>query len=548
MQAGDRLGGFELLEELGRGGMGVVFKARDLSLNRVVALKVLLHGLSSEAEYIQRFKREAQIIATLRHPSIVGILSYGEAEGRYYFAMEYIAGSDLGRLLQERITLPIGEALAMTAQIASALEEANARGITHRDIKPSNILIDAAGDALITDFGIARLVESQEELTRTGMFFGTPEYASPELAKGTVLDVRSDIYSLGAVLYKSLSGETPVTGDSALAVMVKISTEGATPLAKLNPTLPAPLCSLVERMMAVDPESRPQTPRELLDAIGECERMLAGSTAAPLAKTIAVRPTPRGLLSSIRPWVQAGSALGALLAVLLLVWSVQGLIPEARQDDAPSPRTMASEAELSPISASIDLTPTSSIGGPKAEAGRELVSSAPPKTPPPLPRRPAVLVVVFGDEAMVPLVRAQVESQFLGSDLEVITVAEIPVLRRKLQLGPSRSWSWYDVREFVPAHQAQVVVLARIQKTGSTPLRFYGRIEEMTLASFSVQTIDMASGHSIHADSTGSIQFTALNMSQNLQSAIESVVDGLGARISEYWEQKRRASETSKHG
>jgi serine/threonine-protein kinase len=543
-QHGQRLDDFELLDELGRGGMGVVYRARDVSLDRIVALKVLLPGLSSEAEYVARFKREAKIVAALQHRHIVGILSYGETEGRYYFAMEYVAGRDLGEWIREEGKLSVPEALRITRDVASALDEANSQGITHRDIKPSNIMIDAEGRALLTDFGIARLLVSREELTRTGSFYGTPEYAAPELANGTGADVRSDIYSLGAVLYKCVAGAPPIAGETTLAILAKLSTEGATPLAQTDPTLPAPLCTLVDGMLATDPDARPQTPQELLAAIADCERILAGDE--PLGPTIAVSATPpvRRRLPVGAVWM--GSALGALLAVLLIVWSVEALMgvldPPVRLLSGPTP----------PVGA----------GGSNEHLGLAVVVEHPPvplldTTPPEpelptaptpsLPQRPAVLVWAVGDETLVPLVQSQVESSLLGVDVDVIPLAEIPIPRRRLQIGGLR-WTWTDVRRLVPSNRAQVVVLARIQKTGSTTLRYYGRVDQMTIASFSIQTFDTASGHSIHSDSAGSIQFTALNMSENLQSAIDPVIDGLGTKIANFWKQKLRASGGANRG
>jgi serine/threonine protein kinase len=543
-QYGQRIDDFELLDELGRGGMGVVYRARDVSLDRIVALKVLLPGLASEAEYVARFKREAKIVAALQHRHIVGILSYGETEGRYYFAMEYVAGRDLGEWIREEGKLSVPEALRITRDVASALDEANSQGITHRDIKPSNIMIDAEGRALLTDFGIARLLVSQEELTRTGSFYGTPEYAAPELANGIGADVRSDIYSLGAVLYKCVAGAPPVAGETTLAILAKLSTEGATPLAQMDPMLPAPLCALVDGMLATDPDARPQTPQELLAAIADCERNLSGDE--PLRPTIAVSATSpvRRRLPAGAVWM--GSALGALLAVFLIVWSVEALMgiidPPVRLLSGPTPPGSAhgSNEYLGPaVVIEHPPVPLLDITPPEPEM--------PTAPTPSLPQRPAVLVWAVGDETLVPLVQSQVESSLLGFDVDVIPLAEIPIPRRRMQIGGLR-WTWTDVRQIVPSNRAQVVVLARIQKTGSTTLRYYGRADQMTIASFSIQTFDTASGHSIHSDSAGSIQFTALNMSENLQNAIDPVIDGLGTKIADFWKRKLRASGGAKRG
>jgi eukaryotic-like serine/threonine-protein kinase len=167
---------------------------------------------------------EAQVIASLKHPNIVNNLSYGQEKGLHFFAMEYVQGRDLREILKESPLMPFEEALNIIRQVADGLSEAGAKGVVHRDIKPSNIMIDSMGRAYLTDFGVACFEEATEKLTQTGLFLGTPEYSSPEQAKGLTLDVRSDIYSLGAVLYRMLSGRPPVSGQSPLAVVVKIST------------------------------------------------------------------------------------------------------------------------------------------------------------------------------------------------------------------------------------------------------------------------------------------------------------------------------------
>jgi eukaryotic-like serine/threonine-protein kinase len=346
LQAGDILGGFKIEKILGRGGMGVVFKAHELTLNRKIALKVLASRLSASAEFLQRFKREAQVIASLKHANIVDILSYGEEQGLHFFAMEYIKGKDLREILKENPLMPYEEALNIVRQVADALSEAGSKGVVHRDIKPSNIMIDSMGRAYVTDFGVACFEESSEKLTQTGLFLGTPEYASPEQAKGLALDVRSDIYSLGAVLYRMLSGRPPVSGDSPLAVMVKISTEAVTPIAQINPSVPKPICALIEKMMAKEVKERYPSPKALLEDIDRCLDQLrnAGATS-PLVENPfedapekgAVSAKPRRNLVGI-----AGAVLGIAMAVFLIVWLVEGgsLL---RTDPAPVQKTVPQE-------------------------------------------------------------------------------------------------------------------------------------------------------------------------------------------------------------
>ena len=317
---GDILGGFKIEKELGRGGMGVVFKAHELSLNRKVALKVLGQKLTSDEEFITRFKREAQIVAAMNHPNIVNILSFGEDQRLYYFAMEYIKGKDLGQILQEKKVIPMEEALTIIAQVASALDEASRRGVVHRDLKPSNIMLDQMGRVKVTDFGVAFSEESTIKLTKTGLFLGTPEYASPEQALGLTLDVRSDIYALGAVLYRMLSGKPPVTGDSPLAVVAKIHSEPVTPIEKVNPDVPKPVRTLIEKMMAKEINQRFQTPEDLIVAIDHCRNMLKKDALFSRPQLQNMKPLhPASQKSWSRPKLIGGIA-GCALALILMLW------------------------------------------------------------------------------------------------------------------------------------------------------------------------------------------------------------------------------------
>ncbi len=349
LPVGSVLGGFKIERELGRGGMGVVYKAHELSLNRKVALKVLAPRLSSDEEFIKRFKREAMVVAALDHPNIVKILSYGQADGVHYFAMEYVKAQDLGQILKEKGAIPLEEALSITAQVASALEEASLRGVVHRDIKPPNIMVDELGRVRVTDFGIAFQRDSETKLTRVGTFLGTPEYASPEQVSGQVLDVRSDIYALGAVLYRMVSGQCAVTGDSPLAMVAKILTEPVKPIQEVNPSLPRPVCQLVDKMMAKDPAKRFQSPPELLSALNSCLDQL--KIVAPLARTrivdlktapsTSVRQPARGRL-----W---GAVVGVALAVLLTVWLVDAVILKKREPTTTSQEQRPAVAKEEPI-------------------------------------------------------------------------------------------------------------------------------------------------------------------------------------------------------
>ena len=223
---------YELDSEIGRGGMGVVYRAKDRRLKRTVAIKVLPPELAFRSEIKTRFLREAETAAQLNHPNIVDIYAVDEAEGIVFFVMAYITGDNLAKRLHEHGTLSVDETRRMLRDVADALAYAHERGVIHRDIKPDNILIDAqSGRPMVTDFGIARAVsEGDSRLTATGIAIGTPTYMSPEQAAGErAIDGRSDLYSLGILGYQMLTGEPPFIANSTPAILVKHISERPTP-------------------------------------------------------------------------------------------------------------------------------------------------------------------------------------------------------------------------------------------------------------------------------------------------------------------------------
>ncbi len=555
---GSELGGYKIEEVLGKGGMGTVYKAHELSLNRKVALKVLAQRLSSDHEFIQRFKREAQIIASLDHPNIVRILAYGEEKGLYYFAMEYIKGKDLGQLMKERPAIPLEETLHIIEQIANALTEAEARGVVHRDLKPTNILIDEKGRVKVTDFGVAHLQETDIKLTRTGWFLGTPEFASPEQARGDPLDIRSDIYSLGVVLYWMLTGKPPISGDSPQAVLIRIATESLPPIQKFYPSLPEPICKLIEKMTAKDPNQRFQNPKELTSAIRDCIHKMKKE---PVRETelFLERSKPRRL--SPRLW---GAILGIALAVFLIVWLGEAILikkkPSVEKKEV-SEITKIEESQppsLEVKPASPEITPEMATQAPVEKPSLPSTSLERPKQtkipPPPdvekvaaIPKKqyfresPNVLIVASGGEGMVHLFRAHLESTMVKGGFKVMAVNEIPKLREKIQIG-EMPITYYTIREYIPRDQADILLLAQIQKVGSMTLQYYGRTQEMITASFTIQVVDAMNGVSVTSPVTGSVQFTSINMDENIKEAIASSTSGLDQGIKRYWETKRNAS------
>jgi eukaryotic-like serine/threonine-protein kinase len=269
-------GRYRILRRLGRGGMADVYLAEDEELGRRVAVKILNDRHAADEQFVERFRREATNAAGLSHPNIVSIYDRGEAEGTYYIAMEYLEGSTLKDIVGSRGPLPVGEAIGFTRDVLGALKVAHRKGIVHRDIKPHNVMCDADGRVKVTDFGIARAGASQ--MTEAGSIIGTAQYLSPEQARGGVIDARSDLYSVGVVLYELLTGTVPFNGDTTVEIAMKhLSTTPEPPSAR-RPELPQALDQIVLRALAKDPDERYQTAEEM-DA--ELARVAEGYPVSP---------------------------------------------------------------------------------------------------------------------------------------------------------------------------------------------------------------------------------------------------------------------------
>ena len=260
---------YEIQDEIGRGGMSVVYRARDIRLNRLVAVKVLPPEMAYDPAIRLRFTREAQTSAQLGHPHIVPIYDVGEREGIAYFVMALVTGGNLADLLAREPRLPVDDVRRFLCEIADGLAYAHTRGVIHRDIKPDNILLDRDnGRAMVTDFGIARAMEAGTRLTVTGNAVGTPTYMSPEQAMGErELDGRSDVYSLGVLAYQMLTGRVPFTAGNSMALLLKHVSESPRPIADLRPDAPRMLREAVERAMLKAPEDRWPTAAALRDAL-----------------------------------------------------------------------------------------------------------------------------------------------------------------------------------------------------------------------------------------------------------------------------------------
>jgi hypothetical protein len=273
---GRQLGKYQIQAEIGRGGMGIVYQAHDPLLDRKVAIKVLAPHLVWEAGFVERFLREARAAARLKHTGIVTVFDVGQEGSWYYIVMEYLEGRTLAQIIHQQGRLPSDETLSILHQLAEALNYAHQSKLIHRDIKPGNIVIDSVGLATLTDFGVARAAQ-ETKLTTTGALIGTPQYMSPEQARGEEVDHRTDIYALGVVAYEMLTGRAPFDATTPHAVLHQLIYEPTPSLQRWRPEIEAEVDRIVARAMAKEPASRYATAPGFVDAL---EKALMGQTPA----------------------------------------------------------------------------------------------------------------------------------------------------------------------------------------------------------------------------------------------------------------------------
>jgi len=260
-----RIPGYKLLKKLGRGSMGTVYKAKQLNLDRIVAIKILARFLAENQAFVRRFIKEARVIGKLNHPNIVQGFDAGEINGTYYFAMEYCHGVTVLELLTRGGALDLDRSIQIVTQVARALDHAHQQGLVHRDIKPDNIMIVQDGVAKLCDLGLARDVARGSGSTEKGSTIGTPNYISPEQARGdAMIDIRSDLYSLGATFYHMVTGVVPFDGPNPTVIMVKHLNEPLIPPRHRHPDIDAGTQEIIGTMMAKNPLDRYQSPAELL--------------------------------------------------------------------------------------------------------------------------------------------------------------------------------------------------------------------------------------------------------------------------------------------
>jgi serine/threonine protein kinase len=335
-----RLGPYDVLEVLGRGGMGVVLKAFDPALRRMVAIKVLAPQWASHAEARQRFEREARAAAQVRHDNVVAIHAVEEADGLPYLVMEYVPGVSLQQRLDRDGPLEVEEVLRIGAQAAAGLAAAHDRGLVHRDVKPANILLDAAGNVRLTDFGLARAVDDTT-LTQTGVIAGTPQYMAPEQARGDKVDDRADLFSLGSVLYAMCTGRPPFRAPTTVAVLKRVCDEKARDVRDLNPDVPGWLAEIIDKLHAKRRRDRFHSAAEVAHLLNRHLAHLRSPDAVERPGSVR-RPRAAG---SRRLWAAVLVVPGALIASLL-IWGLVHMLSPRPEFNRPESKGEAPQAQV----------------------------------------------------------------------------------------------------------------------------------------------------------------------------------------------------------
>lgn len=390
-----KIGRYEIKSELGRGGMATVYKAYDPRFEREVALKVLPREMLHDAQFKVRFEREAKTIALLEHPSIVPVYDFGEEDGQPYFVMRCMTGGSLADML-EKGPLPLKEAAQIMSRIAGGLDDAHIKGIVHRDLKPGNILFDRGGEPYVSDFGIAKMTQSQGVTVTGGAIIGTPAYMSPEQAQGEKVDGRSDVYALGVILFEMLSGQQPYQATTPMAVVVKHITDPIPHILDVRSDLPVDVERIIEKAMAKNVDERFATAGEFasaLNAVAEGQRADdALKTAAMSTREIAQKTriarqkmldeaTVAGKPATAMASVPMGLWIGiAVVAVLLLAAVGVGGFMLFGQPASPEPTATSPAVAVSPTE---EQAPSSAVEAPTATS--EAVEPTPTLEPTPEP-------------------------------------------------------------------------------------------------------------------------------------------------------------------
>ncbi|MDA8433834.1 MAG: protein kinase [Nitrospiraceae bacterium] len=556
---GKILGDFEIKEEIGRGGMGQVYRAHQISLDRDVAIKILPGNLGEVEEFRERFDIEAKAVASLVHENILQMYSKGVTDdGVHYFAMEYVDGEDLGSMLKNGKTFSETEAVGIAVQICRGLEAAWRKNIIHRDIKPSNIILTKTGTAKIADFGLAKSLDATKKLTQTNMYMGTVAYISPEQGEGRTLDHRTDIYSLGIVLYQLLTGSVPFKAETPSSVIYKHVYEAPPAPRTINPSVSPEAEAVVLKAIAKKPEDRFQNAvefREALEAVNnpqaekkaatpkQAAALAAGLTTTPKEATAAKvnRQVPLLIIAVVVFLLLGGSGLYASIygyrALLSKVFppaaqegSSAGTAPPSSADTSapPAPGSGAYAPETTPPANTESHTQEMASIPREATAAKETgrdrpvhneksmpaeARNVPVEQPRPEKRaeKPTVLVVASGEPDIANIIESAIGKR-LGK-------RSIPFAASGGQRQP----------------KADVLIYVTISTMNAAPLQYYGHMSEQYASTISIKVVDAATKKMIASPRSKTVNYTTLNMQDNIEEAVEEMSADLPRKIETFW-------------
>lgn len=578
---GKRFGDFEIKEEIGKGGMGQVYKARQISLDRDVAIKILPGNLSEVEEFRERFDVEAKAVASLMHENILQMYSKGVTDdGIHYFAMELVDGEDLADKIKRGVTFSEAEAIDIAIQVCRGLEAAWKKGIIHRDIKPSNIMLTKSGTVKIADFGLAKSLDATKKLTQTNMYMGTVAYTSPEQGEGKTLDHRTDIYSLGIVLYQLLTGSVPFKAETPSSVIFKHVYEAPPSPRTINPGVSPQAEAVVLKAIAKRPEDRFQNAVEFKDALESLKEMQSGKkggTAKEAAVSAVAQPSLSGAEGATES--KSRSNLPFLVAVVLIILLVGGSVLYASKYGYRAlfskafPFALQEEKKVETVPQATEetaVTPSQEAGLPKTEPGRSVSPGGLPRRefatiPAPStvgkeraitrdnvvpvinpaetgtasgdqsrranrPSMPAVLVVASGESNISDIVESVIARKLQQRSFPISSGGDIEALLERYGRHniPLKA---FDQRQL----KADVLVYVTVSTMNAGPLEFYGQRMEQYASTISLKVVDAATKKAIASPRTKTVHYTTLNMQDNIEEATEELMSDLPKRLTTFW-------------
>ncbi len=559
------IGKYEIVAELGRGGMGVVYKAWEESLQRFVAIKMLGDQLINDENLVARFLREARSVADLNHPNVVQVFAVDTYEGRPYFAMEFVEGESLKELIHTSRKIDPQRALTLVKEVASGLGAAHDKGVVHRDIKPDNIMLTKHGGVKVVDFGIARVDDQFTKLTQSGMAIGTPKYFSPEVCKGLGVDKRTDIFSMGIVFYEMLIGDAPFSADSPLELMNNIVKEEIPDVTALNPEIDENIRMILYHMLEKNLEDRYQDFREVITDIVSYNagQKPPHASSAPGQSTIKVTkppveetlvesaPPPQTVTGSRVPLIVALVLLG--LATVVVGWwylqqdselqeegvaSAEVLTgttdsqeePVMPREDAVAPEDLTQDAVLVDGPPADDAAPVpvpeQVVAAPVENEPAKVATVAATEAPPaPDYSDPRLVVIVNGDPAVAMAIEAALEGALADAAYSVMNEQYFDGYQPGLRLA--------GLGKFVLDNGADVAVIGDVLITGRRDLEFYGRRDQQLTAILQVTAMLPAERRNLGAPWQQNFEYTAINATEQGRNAAAPIARDLIGRLNE---------------